>query len=200
MIGKISLYGQYFVTTQTFNSSQRQSYDIVYISDFMNSKTQNEIKSRVKEIMNNSIIKLFYNDGKETGKGTKEWTNLTKTQLETLVIDIITDEINPKLTYLDRGSIRGVTKRSFYRTLEQARLNLIRSIFTIMIAAVLNIIDSPRLSDFNELSQNFLDLITVNKLENQSVEEKEQWIKVYTKMIFEGVQKLKNQSALSNAE
>jgi hypothetical protein len=69
--------------------------------------------------------------------------------------------------------------------------------FTIMVAAVLNVIDSPRLADFNELSQNFLDLITINKLENQSAEEKERWIKVYTKMIFDNVQKLKKQSALS---
>jgi len=157
----------------------------------------NEVKRKVKEIMENPIINLFYQKEATGNKGTKEWTNLTKIQLETLVIDIITDEINPKLTYLERGDIRGVTKRSFYRTLEQARLNLIRAIFTIMIAAILNIINSPRLSDFNELSQNFLDLITVNNLENQSEEDKEKWIKVYTKMIFDNVQKLKKQSSLS---
>jgi len=157
----------------------------------------NEVKRKVKEIMENPIINLFYQKETTGNKGTKEWTNLTKIQLETLVIDIISDEINPELTYLERGDIRGVTKRSFYRTLEQARLNLIRAIFTIMIAAILNIINSPRLSDFNELSQNFLDLITVNNLENQSEEDKEKWIKVYTKMIFDNVQKLKKQSSLS---
>jgi hypothetical protein len=156
-----------------------------------------EIKSKLKEIMNNPVIKLFYPEDKEGIKGSKDWTNLTKTQLETLVIDIIADEINPNITYLERGKIRNVTKRSFYATLEQARLNLIRAMFTIMVAAVLNIIDSPRLADFNDLSQNFLDLITINKLDNQSAEEKERWIKVYTKMIFDNVQKLKKQNALS---
>ncbi|MHA1504836.1 MAG: hypothetical protein ACTSPT_06565, partial [Candidatus Heimdallarchaeota archaeon] len=118
-------------------------------------------------------------------------------QLETLIVDLVTDETNPELGYLERGEVRSVTKRSFYRTLEQARLNLIRAMFTIMIAAVLNVIDSPRLSDFNELSQNFLDLITINNLENQTPEEKENWIKIYTKMIFDNVQKLKKQTALS---
>ncbi|NHJ39199.1 MAG: hypothetical protein FK731_04140 [Asgard group archaeon] len=157
------------------------------------------IKQRTKEILNDPIIKLFYSSDKDHIKGTKEWSNLTKTQLETLVIDIIVDEIDPDLSYLERAKIRGVTKRSFYGTLEQARLNLIRAIFTMMIAAVLNIIDSPRLADFNELSQNFRDLITVNKLENQSPEEKERWIKIYTKMIFDNVQKLKKQSALSQS-
>ncbi|HUT82205.1 MAG TPA: hypothetical protein VMZ29_13470 [Candidatus Bathyarchaeia archaeon] len=156
------------------------------------------IKEKVKVIMNNPIIDLFYSGKEDSPKGSKEWTNLTKTQLETLVIDIVTDEINENLTYLERGEIRGVTKRAFYGTLEQARLNLIRAIFTIMIASVLNIIDSPRLSDFNNLSQNFLDLITVSKLDDQSPEEKEKWINVYTKMIFENVKKLKKQSALSN--
>jgi len=146
--------------------------------------------------MSNPIINLFYSET-DTTKGSKEWTNLTKIQLETLIVDLVTDETNPELGYLERGEIRSVTKRSFYRTLEQARLNLIRAMFTIMIAAVLNVIDSPRLSDFNELSQNFLDLITINNLENQTPEEKENWIKIYTKMIFDNVQKLKKQTALS---
>ncbi len=162
----------------------------------MTKKEIQEIKRQVKEIMNNPIINLFYSESNSI-KGTKEWTNLTKIQLETLVVDLVTDEINPELGYHERGEIRAVTKRSFYRTLEQARLNFIRAMFTIMIAAVLNVIDSPRLSDFNELSQNFLDLITINKLESQTPEEKESWIKIYTKMIFDNVQKLKRQTALS---
>jgi len=157
-----------------------------------------EIRKLVKKAMNNSIIKLFYSKKENAGKkGTKEWTTLTQTQLETLLIDLIADEIDPNLTYEERGQIRGVTKRAFYRTLEQARLNLIRAIFTIMVAATLNIIDSPRLADFNDLSQNFMDLITVSRIENQSPEEKEKWINVYTKMIFDNIQKLKRQSALS---
>ncbi|MFW9923476.1 MAG: hypothetical protein ACFFDW_09360 [Candidatus Thorarchaeota archaeon] len=165
----------------------------------MNEKELKLIKNQLKETMSNPVIKLFYeNDEKDSNKGSKEWTNLTKTQLETLIIDLIADEINPDIGYLERGKIRGVTKRSFYRTLEQARMNLIRAIFTIMVAGVLNIIDSPRLSDFNNLSQNFVDLITINNLENQSPEEKEKWIKIYTKMIFESVQNLKKQTALAN--
>lgn len=165
----------------------------------MTKKEIQEIKRQVKEILNNPIINLFYPEI-DTSKGSKEWTNLTKIQLETLVIDLITDEVNPEIGYLERGEIRSVTKRSFYRTLEQARLNLIRAMFTIMIAAVLNIIDSPRLSDFNELSQNFLDLITINNLEEQTPEEKENWIKIYTKMIFDNVQNLKKQTALSKSK
>jgi len=162
----------------------------------MTKKEIQEIKRQVKETMSNPIINLFYPET-DTIKGSKEWTNLTRIQLETLIVDLVTDEVSPELGYLERGEIRSVTKRSFYRTLEQARLNLIRAMFTIMIAAVLNVIDSPRLSDFNELSQNFLDLITINNLENQTPEEKENWIKIYTKMIFDNVQKLKKQTALN---
>ena len=163
----------------------------------MSSKEINLIRKELKETLSNPIIKLFYEDKDEGKKGSKEWTNLTKVQLETLIVDLIADEINPELGYLERGKIRGVTKRSFYHSLEQARLNLIRAIFTIMLAGVLNIIDSPRLADFNELSQNFVDLISVNNITNQSKEEKENWIRIYTKMIFDNVQNLKNQTALS---
>lgn len=156
------------------------------------------IKKRVKATLKEPIIKLFYNEkDKTSSKGKKEWTNLTKVQLETLIVDLIADEINPDLGYKERAEVREVTKRSFYRTLEQARLNLIRAIFTIMIAGILNIIDSPRLADFNELSQNFSDLISVNNIEDQSEEEKDQWIKIYTKMIFDNIQDLKKQTALS---
>jgi predicted DNA-binding protein (UPF0251 family) len=163
----------------------------------MNAKKHNEIKNKVKEIMKNPIIRLFYSEKKSNVKGSKEWTNITQVQLETLVIDLITDELYPELNYEERGKIRGVTKRSFYRTLEQARMNLIRAIFTIMVAAVLNIIDSPRLSNFNNLSQTFMDLIEVNKVEDQTPEEKEKWIKVYTKIIFEKTEELKKQTALN---
>ncbi len=163
----------------------------------MSSKEIKLIRERLRETMSNPIINLFYSKEEGSGKGSKEWTNLTKIQLETLIIDIITDEINPNLGYLERGKVRGVTKRSFYRTLEQARLNLIRAMFTIMISGVLNIIDSPRLSDFNALSQNFVDLININNQDNQTPEEKEKWIKLYTKMIFENTQNLKKQTALS---
>ncbi|MHA1154664.1 MAG: hypothetical protein ACTSQK_01035 [Candidatus Heimdallarchaeota archaeon] len=163
----------------------------------MSSKEIKLIRERLRETMSNPIINLFYSKEEGSGKGSKEWTNLTKIQLETLIIDIITDEINPNIGYLERGKVRGVTKRSFYRTLEQARLNLIRAMFTIMISGVLNIIDSPRLSDFNALSQNFVDLININNQDNQTPEEKEKWIKLYTKMIFENTQNLKKQTALS---
>ncbi|HUU79688.1 MAG TPA: hypothetical protein VMX55_15210 [candidate division Zixibacteria bacterium] len=163
----------------------------------MSNKEIKLIQKELKNTLDNPIIKLFYDNLNDRTKGTKEWTNLTKVQLETLVIDLLTDEINPNLGYLERGKVRGVTKRSFYRSLEQARLNLIRAIFTIMVAGVLNIIDSPRLADFNELSQNFVDLISINNLDNQSPEEKDNWIKIYTKMIFDNVQNLKHQTALS---
>jgi len=163
----------------------------------MSNKEIKLIQKELKNTLDNPIIKLFYDNLNDRTKGTKEWTNLTKVQLETLVIDLLTDEINPNLGYLERGKVRGVTKRSFYRSLEQARLNLIRAIFTIMVVGVLNIIDSPRLADFNELSQNFVDLISINNLDNQSPEEKDNWIKIYTKMIFDNVQNLKHQTALS---
>lgn len=163
----------------------------------MSNKEIQLIKKRLQETMSNPIINLFYSKEKKDGKGTKEWTNLTKIQLETLIIDILADEINPNLSYLERGKVRGVTKRAFYRTLEQARLNLIRAMFTIMMSGVLNIIDSPRLSDYNALSQNFVDLISINNQENQTPEEKEKWIKLYTKMIFDNIQNLKKQTALA---
>jgi predicted DNA-binding protein (UPF0251 family) len=136
----------------------------------MKDKKLKEISLKVKKIIDKPIINLFYSDEGSKKKGSKTWTTLTRTQLETLLIDIIADSVDQGLKYEDKAKIRNVSKRSFYRTLEQARINLIKAIFTIMVAGTLNIIDSPRLSDFNELSQYFSDLIAVNKIENQSEE------------------------------
>jgi predicted DNA-binding protein (UPF0251 family) len=162
---------------------------------------------RRKQTNIGAIEEISTNDEKENEQkettpicpccGSRNVYGMSRVQLETLVIDLITDELYPELNYEERGKIRGVTKRSFYRTLEQARMNLIRAIFTIMVAAVLNIIDSPRLSNFNNLSQTFMDLIEVNKVEDQTPEEKEKWIKVYTKIIFEKTEELKKQTALN---
>ena len=65
-------------------------------------------------------------------------SQLTKTQLETLLIDILAEKISGKrIVYEDKAKMRliksGVSRGSFNRTLAQARMNTIKSIYTIIL-------------------------------------------------------------------
>lgn len=75
-----------------------------------------------------------------------ENSNLTKTQLETVLIEILTknflkNDINSeKKAYLrSKGK---VSRGSFNRTLKQAKKNIIRSIYTILLLGYLKLADS----------------------------------------------------------
>ncbi|MEM1514473.1 MAG: hypothetical protein QXH24_00225 [Candidatus Bathyarchaeia archaeon] len=80
-------------------------------------------------------------------------SNLTKIQAETFLIDILAEKItNKKLVYEEKAKLRsiksGVSRGSFNRTLAQARRNIIRSIYTIILLGYLGILDDPRLEPY----------------------------------------------------
>jgi len=84
-------------------------------------------------------------------------SNLTKTQLETLLIDILAANIAEKsLKTEEKGKLRllrkGVSRGSFNRTLRQARRNVIQSIYTILLLGYLGVLEGPQLDPFIEVA------------------------------------------------
>jgi hypothetical protein len=82
-------------------------------------------------------------------------SNLTKTQLETLLIDILAENYSDKsLNYDEKGRLRltktAVSRGSFNRTLRQAKNNVTESIYTILLLCYLGIIQSPSLTPYLE--------------------------------------------------
>ena len=101
-------------------------------------------------------------------------SHLTKIQLETVVINRII-ELNQKLTgftKFNKGKLRlrrgGVSKGSFYRTLSQAKTNIDKTVFTILLLGYIGVLDSPSLTPFLELSNKLQAYITYIK-GNESV-------------------------------
>ena len=89
-------------------------------------------------------------------------SQLTKTQLETLLIDILAEKISGKrIVYEDKAKMRliksGVSRGSFNRTLAQARMNTIKSIYTIILLGYLGILDTPNLEPYIEISNKIKD-------------------------------------------
>ena len=80
---------------------------------------------------------------------------LTKTQLETLLIDVLAENIYGKpLKYEEKAKIRllAVSRGAFNRTLRQARWNVIRSIYTILLLGYLGVFEDTSLDPYLEIA------------------------------------------------
>jgi hypothetical protein len=82
-------------------------------------------------------------------------SHLTKTQLETLLIDILAENVTEKaLKYQEKAKLRlsTVTRGAFNRTLRQARKNIIRSIYTILLLGYLGVFEDTSLNPYLEIA------------------------------------------------
>ena len=80
---------------------------------------------------------------------------LTKAQLETLLIDILAGNVSEKtLKYKEKATLRlsAVTRGSFNRTLRQARKNIIKSIYTVLLLGYLGIFEDTSLDPYLEIA------------------------------------------------
>ena len=80
---------------------------------------------------------------------------LTKAQLETLLIDILAEKNGEKaLKYEEKADLRlsAVSRGSFNRTLRQARRNIIKSIYTVLLLGYLGIFEDTSLDPYLEIA------------------------------------------------
>lgn len=84
-----------------------------------------------------------------------ENSHLTKTQLETLLIDVLAENLADKsLKYEEKAKLRlleaGISRGAFNRTLKQARRNAIQSVYTVLLLGYLGIFEDTRLDPYLE--------------------------------------------------
>ena len=89
-------------------------------------------------------------------------SQITKTQLETVLIDFLAEKISGKrIVYEDKAKMRliksGVSRGSFNRTLAQAKNNIIKSIYTLILLGYLGILDTPNLDPYIEIANRIRD-------------------------------------------
>ncbi len=82
-------------------------------------------------------------------------SHLTKTQLETFLIDVLAENTAGKsLKYEEKAKLRllktGISRGAFNRTLRQARRNAIQSIYTILLLGYLGVFEDTRLDPYIE--------------------------------------------------
>jgi len=154
---------------------------------------------------------------KETEKNVKEWlerilqdplvnillknSSLTEIQLETVLIDILAEEIaQSKLSYENKRFMRvsksDISKGSYNRSLRQGRKNIRRSVSTLLLLGYLDLLDTPNLLPFIDLSKNlerYKELYRKNWKASKEGEKDKMFqnrLWEYKKIIQEGLEKL----------
>ncbi len=107
-------------------------------------------------------------------------SNLTKTQLETLLIDFLASNLSDKSVRNDekarlRLSKAEISRGAFNRTLKQARENVIQSMYTIILLGYLGLFENTRLAPYLEAADRLQHYVNAYKdaLSNGSVAEEQ---------------------------
>ncbi len=84
-------------------------------------------------------------------------SHLTRTQLETLLIDILSENIAGKtLKYDEKARLRltkaQITRGAFNRTLKQAKDNVTKSIYTVILLGYLGVFETTTLDPYLEIA------------------------------------------------
>lgn len=95
-------------------------------------------------------------------------SHLTKTQLETLLIDILAENISGKtLNYDEKARLRltkaKISRGAFNRTLKQAKGNIIKSIYTILLLGYLGVFESTTLDPYIEIANRLKEYVEAHK-------------------------------------
>lgn len=132
-------------------------------------------------------------------------SNLTKTQLESLLIDFLATNIAGKtLSNEEKAKLRlskaEISRGAFNRTLKQARKNVIQSIYTILLLGYLGIFNNIRLDSYLEAASKLQDYVSAYKdilSNNQLAEEQLRIVNMLRKELESSFEQLSGTDALS---
>ncbi|MEM2896543.1 MAG: hypothetical protein QW265_01610 [Candidatus Bathyarchaeia archaeon] len=141
-----------------------------------------EGRKRLKSILNDSITKILLKN-----------SSLTEIQFESLIIDMICDYLIEKdASWRDKLNLRlnreRLTRGAYNRTLTQARMNVVKSIYTLFLLAYTGLFDDPRLEPFIELGNRIKSYM--EDLKNAKRGHSEEDIEKITKLLDESVKEL----------
>jgi hypothetical protein len=109
-------------------------------------------------------------------------SQLTRTQLETLLIDVLAENIAGKsLNYDEKAALRltkaKLSRGAFNRTLEQSKKNVTRSIYTVLLLGYLGVFESTTLDPYLEIANKLKEYVEAYDNMPEGHEEAENRIK-----------------------
>lgn len=110
-------------------------------------------------------------------------SQLTKTQLETLLIDILAENISGKhLKYDEKAKLRltkaKISRGAFNRTLKQAKENVIKSIYTVLLLGYLGIFETTTLDPYLEIANKLKEYVDAYKDMPETDKQRKEHLKI----------------------
>ncbi|MEM1540186.1 MAG: hypothetical protein QXJ07_02235 [Candidatus Bathyarchaeia archaeon] len=120
-------------------------------------KLKDIVQQWLKKSLEDPIVKILAKN-----------SHLTKIQLETLLIDVLAENISGKpLKYEEKAKLRltkaKLSRGAFNRTLKQAEKNVIKSIYTIILLGYLGIFESTKLDPYIEVANKLQEYVEAHK-------------------------------------
>jgi hypothetical protein len=136
-------------------------------------KLKDGVQAWLNGALNDPIVKILAKN-----------SQLTKTQLETLLIDVLAENTSDKqLNYDEKASLRltkaKISRGSFNRTLRQSRENVIKSIYTVLLLGYLGIFESTTLDPYLEIANKLHEYVEAHR----DIPGKEEELKDHLKVI-----------------
>ncbi len=155
-------------------------------------KLKESVQSWLLSSLNDPIAKIISKN-----------SHLTRTQLETLLIDILSENISGRsLKYDEKARLRltkaQITRGSFNRTLKQAKDNVTRSIYTVILLGYLGIFESTTLDPYLEIANKLRTYLEAYKSIPDGAEDLAERLKVIEMMREELETSLKQVSSPSD--
>ena len=143
------------------------------MEEYGNLKLKDGVTVWLNGALNDPIVKILAKN-----------SQLTKVQLETLLIDVLSENISDKqLKYDDKAALRltkaKISRGSFNRTLKQSRENVIKSIYTVLLLGYLGVFESTTLDPYLEIANKLHEYVEAH----QNVPNKEGELKDHQKVI-----------------
>jgi hypothetical protein len=130
-------------------------------------------------------------------------SHLTKTQLETLLIDVLADNIAGKsMNYDEKARLRltkaKISRGAFNRTLRQAKENVTKSIYTVILLGYLGLFETTTLDPYLEVASQlhtYLDAYKSAVSEGTSMSERLKIIGLLRQQLETSLKELSGRSA-----
>ena len=91
-------------------------------------------------------------------------SQLTRTQFETLIIDLLTDIMSENKVSFDQKTLfrqKRVSRGSFSRSLAQARKNVVSSIFTVVLLSYMGVFSERPFEEYQVLAEKLKEYATL---------------------------------------
>ena len=120
-------------------------------------KLKDTVQTLLKGALNDPIVKILSKN-----------SQLTITQLETLLIDVLAENIADKqLNYDEKASLRltkaKLSRGSFNRTLSQSKENVIKSIYTVLLLGYLGVFETTTLDPYLEIANKLKEYMEAHQ-------------------------------------